>query len=111
MFCLSAVSLTYGQQATERYIPIGSSPGVSGTDSVIGTISAVDYETRSMQIDGADGTVTVTMDDATRYYVDLTGAGRSNRTGSLRSCEAGQRVEVRLRADGKVDWIKTASSE
>lgn len=108
---LTAVSPSLAQQATERYIPIGESPGVSGTQSVIGTISAVDYDTRSMTIDGPDGTVSVTMDDQTRYYVDSSRAKRSNRSTGLSSCQSGMRVEVYVGDDGKAVWVKIASAE
>ncbi len=94
------------QQATEIFIPIGESPGVSDGESILGTIQRVDYESRSMDVRGRDGTLTVQMDDRTRYYIDLTRAGQRNRYGSLADCDLGHYVEIRLRDDGKVDWIK-----
>lgn len=98
------------QQATEQYIPIGQSPGISAAASLIGTITRVDYETSSMEVSGPEGPRTVSMDAATRYYVDLSKQKRGNQLGSLQSCEIGQRVEIKFRDDGKVDWIKIESS-
>ncbi len=98
------------QQATEQYIPIGQSPGISGAASLIGTITRVDFETSSMEVSGPEGPRTVSMDTATRYYVDLSKQKRGNQLGSLQSCEIGQRVEIKFTDDGKVDWIKIESS-
>lgn len=108
---LMAASPALAQQTTERYIPIGASPGISGEESVIGTISAVDYESKTMRIDGPDGTVSVTMDDGTWYFIDRSASKRSNRSGELESCETGMRVEAYVGDDGKVVWVKIASAE
>lgn len=35
-----------GQQATEMFIPIGQSPGLSSKESVIGTLESVDQGSR-----------------------------------------------------------------
>ncbi len=98
------------QQATEQYIPIGQSPGISAAASLIGTITQVDYKTSTMELSGPAGPRTVSMDAATRYYVDRSKQKRSNQLGSLQRCEIGQRVEIKFRDDGKVDWVKIESS-
>jgi len=103
---LLGAGAAHSQQATEVYIPIGESPGVSNVNSIMGTIENVDYSERSMQVRDRTGTRAVTMDDKTRYYVDSTVEKRSNRYGSLSDCQVGYYVEIKLRADGKVDWVK-----
>ena len=104
---LMGVGVAYGQQATERYIPIGRSPGVSGTDAAVtGRIVSADPAARRVEIRGRDGARAVTMDAQTRYYLDRTGRRRSNRMGGYEDCQVGRTVEAKVRPDGTVDWIK-----
>lgn len=94
------------QQATEVYIPIGQSPGVSGRDSIIGSISTVDRERYRMMISVAGETKMVTMTPATRYYLDKTRARKQNKTSSFEDCEVGQRIEAYVDDDGNAVWVK-----
>ena len=94
------------QQATERYIPIGESPGVSDSELVIGTISSIDYADHTMGVSTTDGEKSVTPGDSTRYYIDRSKQKRSNDSATLRDCEVGMKIEARLKPDGSVDWIK-----
>ena len=105
--CCMAVTIlassAAAQEATERFIPIGMSPGVS---SVIGTISQVDYDAQRMTIN-VDGTsLTIELAARTHYYLDNYKLKKSNETGDLHDCKAGLRVEVKLDDDCKADWIK-----
>lgn len=111
-FFITALFLIVGnaaltQQATEVYIPIGESPGVSERDSIIGSISSVDHERYRMTISVAGQTRMVTMTPVTRYYVDNTRARTQSRKGSLEDCEVGQRIEVYIDDDGNALWVKT----
>lgn len=96
------------QLATEVYIPIGKSPGISGEKSVIGTITGIDYENEqnrmTVAVDGAPRAVTMT--PATRYYLDRSGERRRSVTGSVEDCREGQRVEAYVDDDGNAIWIK-----
>ena len=99
---------TYGQQTTEVYIPIGKSPGVSATKSIIGTISATDYDAHQTTITANGVSTTVTMTDKTLYYLDRNQVKQTNSMGSFNDCEEGRRVEVKTDTDGNVEWIKIA---
>jgi len=99
----------HAQQATERYIPIGKSPGVSSEESVIGTITDVDYTNYKMRVTSGERQITVTPTESTRYFLDRTKRKKTNQTGTIRDCEAGLKVEIRTKADGSVDWIKVES--
>jgi hypothetical protein len=99
-------SAAHAQQSTERYIPISESPGISGSESIIGTITEVDRATYEMTVRGPDWEKTVRMTGATRYYLDRTKVKRSNQTTRLENCKVGQRVEIKLDADGTADWVK-----
>lgn len=94
------------QETTEVYIPIGQSPGVSGVSSVIGIVSEVDYETRTLVVQSADRTTTVSMDDETDYYLDRSDSERSNTKGNMYDCTIGRTVEVKFADDGTADWVK-----
>jgi hypothetical protein len=99
----------YSQQSTERYIPIGESPGVVDEETVVGEINDVDYETRSMQVRDSEGLKTVRMIASTRYYLDRTHYKRSNQSATVQDCRVGRKVEVKFYADGTVDWVKIES--
>ncbi len=96
----------FSQQATEVYIPIGESPGVSGDDSIIGSISSVDHEDYRMMVSVAGETKPVTMTPATRYYLDKTRAKKQNKMSSFEDCEVGQRIEAYVDDDGNAVWVK-----
>lgn len=100
---------TLAQQATEVYIPIGKSPGVSASQSIIGTITATDYEAYQVTITANGVDTTVTMTERTIYYLDRNHVKQTNGIGSFDDCEIRRRVEARVTADGKVEWIKIAT--
>lgn len=99
-------NIALAQQATEVYIPIGESPGVSERDSFIGSISSVDHERYRMMISVAGETKMVTMTPATRYYLDKTRARKQNKTTRFEDCEVGQRIEAYVDDDGNAVWVK-----
>ena len=103
---LTLVGAVHAQQATEVYIPIGQSPGISDGDSFRGEIRRVSYSTRTMEVRGDDETLTVTMDDKTIYYLDRSKRLRTNEIGDMEDCKVGRDVEIKLAASGKVEWIK-----
>ena len=108
--CLLALSAgVHAQQTTERYIPIGKSPGVADKETVIGEITAVDYETHSMEVRDSVGVKTVRMIESTRYFLDRTKYKRSNQSATMQDCRVGSKVEVKLRSDDMVDWVKIES--
>jgi hypothetical protein len=107
LFC--GASLAHGQRATERYIPLGQSPGVSGKQSTIGTIAAVVPERRELELSGPDGSVRVRVEDATRIWIDRHRLGQSTVSGSFEDLREGRRAEVKY-ADPDTrqvaEWVK-----
>lgn len=101
--------LSSAQQTTERYIPIGESPGVSMSQSVVGTISSVDASSHQMTINSDGSSTTVTLTTKTLYYLDRSHAKRSNGMGGYEDCEIGRMVEVKANEDGAADWVKIKS--
>ncbi len=104
-----AVPVAHGHEFTDRYIPIGQSPGVSGTpQSMIGSIQAVSAQARSltMSVDGGQRTVTVT--DRTRIWIDRSRSAQTNLRGGIADLQSGRRAEVKYDDKNKAlaEWIK-----
>ncbi len=106
---LLLASDAYGQQATERYIPVGKSPGISAKYSYIGQIERVDSENRTIVVAGPEGSRTITVSDATKIWLDRTQGRLSNQRGGMSDLQPGLRVEVNYVDNEKkerADWIK-----
>lgn len=103
---LVAGNAVLAHQATEVYIPIGKSPGISLDNSIVGSISSVDHERYQMAISAAGGTRNITMTPATRYYIDRSGEKKQSRTGDFEDCEVGLRIEAYVDAAGNAVWVK-----
>lgn len=100
---------TLGHQATERYIPIGRSPGISGKLSYIGTIQAYDPAQRTVTLQGEAEPVTVSITERTRIWLDLSKIKKSNRVGETSALQVGRRTEVKFENPDRkkfADWIK-----
>lgn len=82
------------QQTTERYIPIGESPALSGRMTAIGEVALVDPDGGAMvyETDGATRRCTITRD--TTIYVDRSKANKESLVGSVADLQPGRRVEV-----------------
>ncbi len=110
VFALIGVA-TGAQEATEMFIPIGQSPELSKTATVIGTIESVDTEKRTIVVKSDGGAATATISEKTRIYVDRSKRKESNRYGTFDDMKAGAGVEVlyegRTRAaSGPAEWVK-----
>jgi hypothetical protein len=107
------------QQATEIYIPIGQSPGVSGKISVIGTIESYDHAARTLtvRLEGeAARTETARLTEQTRIWLDRTELRSSNRLGERTDCEPGRRIEVKFEQregarTSEAEWVKIEIGE
>jgi hypothetical protein len=103
-------STALAHPATERYIPIGKSPGVSQT-ATIGVIEAVNVADRSIRVGGRDAAHWVRLTDRTRIWLDRTDLAKNNLIGGFRNCQVGRTVEVRYEDPGSravAAWIKIA---
>lgn len=106
---LAGASAADAQRATERFIPLGQSPGVSGKLTVIGTIVAVDAEQRRFYLAGPTDRGSVTLLDSTSIWIDRHELGLGAATGSFEDCQEGRAAEVKY-ADPDTrqvaEWIK-----
>lgn len=99
----------YGQEATEIFIPIGQSPGVSGKLSVIGTLESVDAEKRMVTISSPSGARTVAFTERTPIWLDRSVQKQPNRSGAIADLQQGRKVEIKLRKTEPkpvAEWIK-----
>jgi len=112
MFPFSGMSLIYGQETAEQFIPIGYSPGISDKHSFIGKIVDVDQETHTIVVDSNRGERTIKVTPMTRIWLDRSGRKRTNTVGSYDDCEVGRKVEVMHDRDNEsvADWIKIEST-
>ncbi len=101
----------HAQRQTERFIPIGQSPGISGVTSAIGTIEAADTVAMTLRIAAEAGPVTVRYTAATSIWLDRSEQRQSAGVGGPADLVAGRRVEVKF-VDAErrevADWIKVA---
>lgn len=115
-FLFSGFSTAFAQKATEVYIPIGKSPGVSEKTSVIGTIETIDEENMTITIKSGSESYTGKVTDKTIVYLDKTKSKKSNTTGTLADCKPGSYCEMKYTYENheqtdKVDWIKLEYDE
>jgi hypothetical protein len=105
----SAMSIGHGQEATERYIPLGQSPGVSGKTTLIGSVGAVDSAAGSMAVQSGAGAQPVKLTPKTRIWLDRSAARQSTLAGTIADLRPGRRVEVKFadeRSRSAAEWIK-----
>jgi hypothetical protein len=106
---LCASSLAHGQKATEQYIPVGQSPGVSLKYSSIGEVTAVNPVARTVTIADPAGPRTVRITEKTRIWLDRTKRKETNVSGRFEDLQPGRRVEVKYADPARRDvaeWVK-----
>ncbi len=111
---LCASSHAHGQKATEQYIPIGESPGVSHKYSSIGAVAAVNPATQTVTIADPAGPRTVRITEKTRIWLDRTKLKETNIPGRFADLQPGRRVEVKYADPERRDvaeWVKVEISQ
>ena len=61
IFVIGIIQTTYGQKATEIFIPVGQSPGLSGKYTTLGTVNAVNEEEKTIIMSDSVETYTIKM--------------------------------------------------
>ncbi|HEV8620747.1 MAG TPA: hypothetical protein VGQ79_06955 [Nitrospiraceae bacterium] len=98
-----------GQQATEMFIPIGQSPGLSNKESVIGTLESVYPGKRMVTISNSSGSQTVGITDRTMIWLDRSEQKQPNQNGGINDLQKGRKIEIKVRkgeAKAVAEWIK-----
>ncbi|MGH7253313.1 MAG: hypothetical protein ACREIE_05880 [Nitrospiraceae bacterium] len=102
-----------GQQATEMFIPIGQSPGLSDKGSVIGTLESVDPGKRIVTISSPSGAQMIGITDRTLIWLDRSQQKQPNQNGAIGDLQKGRKVEIKLRKGepkAVAEWIKVQVS-
>lgn len=95
------------QEATEMFIPIGQSPGLSGKVTVIGTIEAVNAGTRTVTLAGPSGPSSAEITNRTDVWLDRSTLRLPNQKGSFADCRKGRLAEVKYEnGTRRARWIK-----
>jgi hypothetical protein len=105
----------YGQKATEMFIPVGQSPGLSGKVTIIGTIKTVNARKRTIVVAGPSGTWSAEITSRTQIWLDRTKLRLSNQYGTFTDLQKGRLVEVKYegskrKSKGSAEWIKVQLS-
>jgi hypothetical protein len=105
---LAAASMAHGQEATERYVPIGQSPGQSGKTTTVGTVHSVDLPTRRVTVASNGATVSLGWTERTRIWLDRSRQQQGALKGMESDIQVGRRIEVKPdKGDSsRADWIK-----
>lgn len=105
----ASASLSFGQKATERYIPIGKSPGLSNKVTIIGEIAAIDTAARTITV----GARTIKITNTTQIWVDRSRRSQTNQEGTFADLKKGIKVECKMEEKDKKDtaeWIKVEAT-
>ena len=106
---LGVISHAHGQKETERFIPIGQSPGVSQKHTSIGEIAEVDQQKQTVTIVEPAGRRTVKITEKTRIWLDRTKLKQANLVGSFTDLQKGRRIEMKYEDPERrqiADWVK-----
>ena len=101
------------QQATERYIPVGQSPGVSGKSAMMGTVAGYEGDMLIVTSPAYATPQRVRMAPGTRIWLDRSASKQTAMPGAVSDLKPGRRVEVKF-IDGprrdSVEWVKVAEA-
>jgi hypothetical protein len=111
MVIFGGSSLTYAQQTSEQFIPIGMSPGISNKYSYIGKITAIDATTKTISMQSDKGPRTITISPITRIWLDRSKNKKSNIVASFDDIKIGRDVEVMHGHENEntAIWVKIES--
>jgi hypothetical protein len=100
------------QEMTERYIPVGQSPGLSGKYTVIGKIQTINVRDQTVAIVGTTGSWSAKITERTKIWLDRSKLRLTNRKGTFSDLRQGVTVEVKHEdhrrgvSSGPAEWIK-----
>lgn len=108
---LGAATFALGNKQTERFIPIGQSPGLSGKYTTVGKIEKTDAARRTVAVGGVGESRTVKVTERTRIWLDRSQLKLMALTGGFTDLQIGRRIEVKYEDRNQVaEWIKVEVS-
>jgi hypothetical protein len=109
---LGGAPAAFAHEMTERYIPVGQSPGLSGKYSIIGTLQSVNAREQTVAIARPAGTASAKITQRTQIWLDRSKLRQTNLKGTIADLRPGLTVEVKLEGhargatSGPAEWIK-----
>ena len=110
------IPFVYGQKATEIFVPIGQSPGLSGKYTRIGKITAIDTLKQTIAITDSSGTYNAKITGRTKIWLDKSKIKSTNQKGAVADLKKNLLVEVKYENNQRLDkapaeWIKVQITE
>jgi hypothetical protein len=98
------------QKATEMFIPIGQSAGLSGKHTLLARVQSVNPAQRSLTVLHDGTSTTARLGAQTPVWLDRSGLKQANSVGTLGDVKPGMTVEVKFqknnRSSGDAEWVK-----
>jgi hypothetical protein len=108
---MASIGPTPAQKASEQFIPIGRSPGISGVQSYQGVIEAVDPQRQTISMWDRTAPQGITITGQTRIWIDRSKQGQTNLEGGFADLNVGRQIEVKfedVQRRDSAEWIKVA---
>jgi len=102
------------QKATEMFIPIGQSPGLSGKYTVIGKIDATRNQDQTITVTDSTESHTFKVTERTKIWLDRSKLKLTNQKGAFEDLQMGLLVEVKYESEERKDaakWIKVQANK
>lgn len=109
IFLLGMIQSVSAQKATEIYIPVGQSPGLSGEYTTLGKVNTVNIQKQTISMSDAERSYELKITDSTQIWLDRSRLKLSNQMGSMKDIKEGMLAEVKYQKNergGAVEWIK-----
>jgi hypothetical protein len=107
LFCIS--NDLFAQKETEVFIPVGKSPGVSGTYSVIAKVETINLQDSIITLRRDTGIISIRISPGTDVYLDKSKLKLTSTKGACSSIKPGMLVEVKFvdnKPTGQIEWCK-----
>lgn len=116
LILLVGVPCVHGQKATEIFIPIGKSPGLSGKYTTIGKIDTVNAQDQTITMADSSGSYTIKITEHTKIWLDKSKLELTNERGTFADLQKGLLAEVKYENNARKDkgvaeWIKVQITE
>jgi len=111
---LAVLPPAWGQKATEQFIPLGQSPGLSLRSTYVGAVTAIDTRTKTITLAAPAGGQTATINERTSIWLDRSRLKQANVVGSFADLRIGQKMEVKFAEPAGqkfAEWIKVEIAE
>ena len=102
------------QDATEIFIPIGQSPGLSGKYTVIGKIDSTRNQDQTITVTDSTESHTFKVTERTKIWLDRSRLKLTNQKGVFEDLQMGLLVEVKYEGEEHKDaaeWIKVQANK